>query len=151
MARQYSHRRGQSGSTRPNVDTAPTWSEQDKKRIEELILELADEGHSAAMIGTLLRDQHAVPDVRLVLGERISAVLARNERQGRFPEDMMNLMRRAVGLLEHLEGNHKDLHNARALRLTESKIRRLTRYHQNRGRVATDWKYSRAQLRLIVE
>ena len=73
------------------------------------------------MIGTILR-HHAVPNARLVLGKRIGAVLAENNRN--HPEDMMNLMRQAVGIINHISsGNHKDLHNKRALEITEAKIR----------------------------
>ena len=73
--------------------------------IEELIVSLAQDGNSTAIIGTILRDQHAVPDVRLVTGERISQTLARNGISLRYPEDMMNLMRRALSLIDHLAGN----------------------------------------------
>ena len=105
------------------------------------------------MIGTILRDQHAVPDVRTVLGgKRISAVLAENEIGGAYPEDLMNLMRKAVGIIQHVgTGNHKDLHNKRALELTEAKIRRLAKYYISEGRLSADWKYKRDQLRLMVE
>ena len=101
----------------------------------------------------ILRDQHAVPDVRSVLGgKRISAVLAENEIGGSYPEDMMNLMRKAVGIIDHLgSGNHKDVHNKRALELTEAKIRRLAKYYIGEGRIPSDWKYKRDQLRLMVE
>jgi small subunit ribosomal protein S15 len=48
-------------------------------------------------------------------------------------------------------GNHKDLHNKRALELTEAKIRRLAKYYINEGKLESDWKYKRDQLRLMVE
>ena len=79
MARMHSPGRGKSGSTKPMVDSAPEWSNTDEKEVTQLILSLASEGHSTAAIGTILRDQHAVPDVRLVLGKRIGQVLAENE------------------------------------------------------------------------
>jgi len=71
MARMYTSRKGKSGSTRPNVSEAPKWSNTDKSSIESTILDLAKSGHSTAEIGTILRDQHAVPSVRLVTGKRI--------------------------------------------------------------------------------
>ena len=52
---------------------------KDKKSIESNILDLNKEGHSNAMIGTILRDRFAVPDVRLVMGERISQILLETE------------------------------------------------------------------------
>ena len=92
MARMHSKGKGKSGSDKPNSNVAPEWSESDKETVEALILKLSEEGHSTAMIGTILRDQHAVPDARLVTGERIAQTLARNDISGKYPEDMMNLM-----------------------------------------------------------
>jgi small subunit ribosomal protein S15 len=85
------------------------------------------------------------------MGERISQTLARNGISPRYPEDMMNLMRRALGLIDHLAGNRKDLHNRRQLELCESKIRRLARYYKSTGQLDESWAYKRDQLRLMVE
>lgn len=152
MARMYSSNKGKSGSSKPFVTTAPEWSNSDASEVTSLILELGNAGKTSAEIGTILRDQHAIPDVRLVLGgKRISAVLTENEIGGAYPEDMMNLMRKAVSLINHLGSNRKDRHNNRALHLTEAKIRRMARYYQSEGRLDADWKYKRDQLRLMVE
>ena len=151
MARMHSPGRGKSGSTKPLVDKAPEWSNTDAKEVTELILSLAAEGHNPTTIGTILRDQHAVPDVRLVLGKRLGQVLAENEITPKYPEDMMSLMRRALRLIDHLESNRKDRHNSRQLELTESKIRRLSRYYKGRGQLDTEWTYKRDELRLMVE
>ena len=151
MARMHSPGRGKSGSTKPMVDKAPEWSNTDAKEVTELILSLAAEGHNPATIGTILRDQHAVPDVRLVVGKRLGQVLAENDVNPKYPEDMMNLMRRALRLIDHLQSNRKDRHNSRQLELTESKIRRLSRYYKGRGQLDTEWAYKRDELRLMVE
>ena len=143
MARMHSPGRGKSGSTKPMVDKAPEWSNTDAKEVTELILSLAAEGHNPATIGTILRDQHAVPDVRLVVGKRLGQVLAENDVTPKYPEDMMNLMRRALRLIDHLQSNRKDRHNSRQLELTESKIRRLSRYYKGRGQLDTEWAYKR--------
>ena len=74
MARMFKSRKGQSGSSRPHVNEAPDWSNTDKSAVTSLILDLAKSGKSTAEIGTILRDKHAVPDVRLVLGMRIGQV-----------------------------------------------------------------------------
>ena len=151
MARMHSGGKGRSGSNKPSVSEAPEWSATDKKELEGLIVSLAQDGNSTAIIGTILRDQHAVPDARLVTGERISQTLARNGISPRYPEDMMNLMRRALSLIDHLAGNRKDLHNRRQLDLCESKIRRLARYYKSKGQLDENWVYKRDQLRLMVE
>jgi small subunit ribosomal protein S15 len=103
------------------------------------------------MIGTILRDRHAVPNARLVTGERVSEILARNGISGKYPEDLMNLMRKALNLMDHLSSNPKDLHNRRQLSLCESKIRRLARYYIGTGKLPQDWVYKQDQLRLMVE
>ena len=151
MARMHSKGKGTSGSSKPNNDTAPSWSESDKETVEELILKYANEGHSSAKIGSLLRDMHAVPDVRLVMGERISQTLSRNNLDSTYPEDMMNLMRKALSLIDHLSSNRKDLHNRRQLELCESRLRRLAKYYVRTGRISSTWTYKRDQLRLMVE
>ena len=151
MSRMHSGGKGRSGSSKPGVSAAPAWSESDKKEVEELIVRLSQEGNSTAMIGTILRDQHAVPDARLVTGERISQTLSRNGITSKYPEDMMNLMRRALSLMDHLSANKKDLHNRRQLVLCEARIRRLASYYKGTGRIDADWVYKQDQLRLMVE
>ncbi|DAC58452.1 MAG: 30S ribosomal protein S15 [Candidatus Poseidonia sp.] len=152
MARMYKSRKGQSGSTRPHVTDAPEWSNTDKEAVQSLVLDLAKSGMSTAEIGTVLRDKHAVPNARLVLGKRIGQFLAENDMMGAYPEDMMNLMRQAVAIINHLgSGNHKDIHNKRALEITESKIRRLASYYIGENRLPSDWRYKRDELRLMVE
>ena len=76
MARMYKSRKGQSGSTRPHVTDAPEWSNTDKEAVQSLVLDLAKSGMSTAEIGTVLRDKHAVPNARLVLGKRIGQFLS---------------------------------------------------------------------------
>tara|TARA_B100000767_G_scaffold180347_1_gene168323 strand:- start:419 stop:877 length:459 start_codon:yes stop_codon:yes gene_type:complete len=152
MARMYKSRRGKSGSSKPFVNEAPEWSNTDAAAVTQLIVELGKEGHSTATIGSILRDQHAVPNARLVIGKRIGSVLAENNIGGTYPEDMMNLMQQAVGIINHIgSGNHKDLHNKRALEITESKIRRLAKYYMSEGRIPSEWRYKRDELRLMVE
>ncbi|HIG03003.1 MAG TPA: 30S ribosomal protein S15 [Candidatus Poseidoniales archaeon] len=151
MARMYAKRRGKSGSTKPHGQDLPEWSNTDKSAVEEIVLELHSAGHSTAMIGTILRDQHSVPDARRVLGQRIGQFIASSGKPGTYPEDMMNLMRKVVRLIEHLGINRKDLHNNRALVLTEAKIRRLAKYYVSEGTIPAGWQYKRDQVRLMVE
>jgi len=147
----HSNGKGSSGSNKPNSKMPPVWSNSNKEEVEELILTLSKEGNSTAVIGTILRDRYAVPDARLVTGERISQTLSRNNIVPSYPEDMMNLMRRALGLIDHLNSNKKDIHNRRQLELCESKIRRLARYYKGNGNILDTWTYKRDQLRLMVE
>jgi len=132
------------------VTEAPDWSLTDKEEIERLILSLHEKGHDAATIGRILRDQHAVPSVRIVMGERIASILARNDVIAEFPDDLKNLMNRSVRLQDHLAKNHRDLHNRRQLELTEAKIRRLVRYLKSQGRLDAEFRYRRDTVRLML-
>ena len=151
MSRMHSKGKGSSGSSKPHSEKPPEWSNSDKKEIEGIIAQLSDEGHTNASIGTMLRDMHGVPDVRLVTGERISQTLDRLGKTSVIPEDLMSLMRRALRLIDHLSQNSKDIHNRRQLELCESKIRRLSRYYRENNQIDSDWAYKRDQLRLMVE
>ena len=148
---QEMHKNETRNRTQENARTSPEWSNSDKKEIEELIVQLSDEGHTNASIGTMLRDKHGVPDVRLVTGERISQTLNRLGKSSGLPEDLMSLMRRALRLIDHLSQNSKDIHNRRQLELCESKIRRLSRYYRENNQIDSEWTYKRDQLRLMVE
>ncbi|MEC8874390.1 MAG: 30S ribosomal protein S15 [Candidatus Thermoplasmatota archaeon] len=151
MAKMHSKGKGKSGSNKPHSKAPPIWSNTDKNDIEEIIVNLSKEGNSNAMIGTILRDRHGVPDVRLVTGERISQTLSRQNQISDYPEDLMSLMRRALRLIDHLSQNKKDVHNRRQLELCESKIRRLSKYYKKTNQLDSDWIYKRDQLRLMVE
>ena len=151
MSRMHSKGKGASGSRKPHSQSPPEWSNSDKKEVEELILQLSEEGNSNASIGIILRDNLGVPNVRLVTGERISQTLERLGKSGKLPEDLMSLMRRALRLIDHLSQNSKDIHNRRQLELCESKIRRLSRYYRENNQIDSDWTYKRDQLRLMVE
>ena len=122
MARMHTRRRGQSCSVRPARNEAPSWSNTDKAAIEKLIVDLRKEGTSSSMIGLILRDRHGVPDVKMVTGKSIGDILVENKISSEIPEDLRDLMVKALGLRKHLEDNKKDLHNKRQLHLVEAKI-----------------------------
>ncbi|HON80798.1 MAG TPA: 30S ribosomal protein S15 [Methanoregulaceae archaeon] len=141
MARIHARRRGDSSSVRPHRTEAPSWSNTDVKAIEKVIIDLKKEGYSSSRIGLVLRDRYGVPDVKLVLGKRIGQVLEENGLRSEIPEDLRNLIAKALGLRKHLAENKNDLHNKRQLQLTESKVRRLVKYYVSSGRLPGDWSY----------
>ncbi|MGA9099731.1 MAG: 30S ribosomal protein S15, partial [Methanotrichaceae archaeon] len=67
-----------------------------------------------------------------------------------IPEDLSNLMRRAIHIRKHLKANVKDVHNKRSLQLIESKIRRLVRYYHDSGRLALSWEYTPEGAEILV-
>ena len=141
MARIHARRRGDSGSVRPHRSEAPAWSNTDVKAIEKVIVDLKKEGYSSSKIGLVLRDQYGVPDVKLVMGKRIDQIIKENGLQSEIPEDLRNLMMKALGLRKHIVENRNDLHNKRQLQLTESKVRRLVKYYVSSGRLPGGWSY----------
>ncbi|MEF8888163.1 MAG: 30S ribosomal protein S15 [Haloarculaceae archaeon] len=134
MARMHSRRRGSSGSDRPAADDPPEWSDVDADAVEERVVELAEQGHSPSEIGLKLRDEGVdgtpVPDVTLVTDKKVTEILEEHDADPEFPEDLRNLMERAVRLREHMDENPTDHQNKRALQNTESKIRRLVDYYR---------------------
>ena len=152
MARMHARRKGKSGSTHP-VDRKkpPEWSSLNPREVESRILELSKAGKTKGEIGLILRDQYAVPDVKLATGKKITQILEQNNIKSEIPEDLRTLIHKALQLKKHLETNNKDLKNKRNLQLTESKIRRLTRYYHSRKKLPDGWKYSPQQAKLMFE
>jgi len=152
MARIHARRKGKSGSTRPiERKQHPQWSSLNPREVESRIIELAKTGKSTGEIGLILRDQYAVPDIKLATGKKITKILETNNIKSDIPEDLRNLIRTALQLKKHLDINKKDIKNKRNLQLTESKIRRLTKYYHSKNRLPKDWKYSPEQAKLMFE
>ena len=151
MARMHARRKGKSGSTHPIRKKHPEWSSLNPREIEARTIELAKSEKSTSEIGMILRDQYAIPDVKIATGKKIMQILEKNNIKSEIPEDLRNLIRTALKLRKHLDVNKKDLKNKRNLQLTESKIRRLTKYYHAEHRLPKGWKYSPAQAKLMFE
>ncbi|RLG31617.1 30S ribosomal protein S15 [Methanosarcinales archaeon] len=145
MARMYARKRGQSGSKRPLSSslrkTAPEWTDLRAKEVEKKVVELYERGRSTSEIGITLRDSHGVPSVALITGKKITGILKERGIAREIPEDLQNLMRKAQRIRKHIEENKKDVHNKRALQLTESKIRRLAKYYRREKILPEEWRY----------
>ncbi|RZN65233.1 MAG: 30S ribosomal protein S15 [Candidatus Methanoliparum thermophilum] len=150
MARMYARRKGSAGSTHPYRTSAPEWSLRDKEEIKEIILNLASKGLSTSEIGMILRDSYGVPSTKLILNKKIKKVLKEENKAPNIPEDLENLIKKAIRLKKHLDANEKDLHNRRALQLTESKIRRLMRYYKREKVLPETWVYDREKAEMMV-
>ncbi|WP_092889920.1 30S ribosomal protein S15 [Halopelagius inordinatus] len=134
MARMHTRRRGSSSSDKPVADEPPEWSDVDAEDIEARVVELAEQGYEPSQIGLKLRDDGVkgtpVPNVKLATGKKVTEILEENDAAPELPEDLRNLMERAIGLRRHMEENSQDMQNKRALQNTESKIRRLVNYYR---------------------
>ncbi len=141
MARMYARRKGKSGSKRVYRDSPPEWVEIPPEQVVKKVLELYDAGYQTSQIGIILRDTYGIPSVRQITGKRITEILKENGKEFTIPEDLRNLMVKALKLRDHLSEHRKDFHNKRGLQLIESKIRRLVKYYKNEGVLPEDWKY----------
>ncbi len=149
MARMHSRKKGKSGSKKPIKKTAK-WVEYKPKEVMELVVKYANKGFSSAKIGTILRDQYGISSVKLVTKKNISDIMKEKKVYPKLPEDMFNLIKKAVNLMEHMDRNKRDYTSYRGLEETQSKIRRLARYYRKRGAIPKDWKYDPEQAKLLI-
>ncbi len=119
--------------------------------IEDLIVELGNQGLNASQIGVILRDQHNIPKAKLATGKTVTDILVGHGLQTEIPEDLLALIRRVVTLDKHLQQNKKDFSAKRGFQLTVSKIRRLVAYYHKKKKLPADWRYSIEKARLLVK
>lgn len=129
----------------------PEWLEMTEEEIVELIVKLHRDGQSTSQIGIILRDQYGIPSTKTVLGAKITEILKDNGTEFEYPEDLLNLIKRAVNIREHLEENPKDLHSKRGLMIIESKIRRLVKYYTRNNVLPEGWRYDPKTAALLVK
>ena len=133
--------KGKSHSIRPVSRRPPNWCKYQPEEVEAFIIRLAKEGHSLSSIGTILRDQYAIPLVKPITGKSISETLKASEMASSMPEDLGNLIKKAQSLAVHMEKNKKDLHNKRNMQIIEARIHKLSRYYKREGVLPKKWKY----------
>ena len=133
--------KGKSHSIRPVSRRTPSWCKYQPEEVEAFIIKLAKEGHSLSSIGTILRDQYAIPLVKPITGKSITETLEASNLAPSMPEDLSNLMKKAQSLAVHIEKNKKDLHNKRSMQIIEARIYKLSRYYKREGVLPKNWKY----------
>jgi len=141
MGRMHTHNHGKSHSIRPIELKKPDWIKMESKEIEELIIKYAKDGMTSSMIGIKLRDQHAIPLVKPIINKSVSQVLKENDLTPEIPEDLNNIVLKAVNLQKHLKDNKSDSRNVRSLELIEAKVHRLSTHYKNKGIIPKKWKY----------
>jgi len=146
----HARKKGKSGSTRPLRTSPPNWLAYGEQELVDLIVRLSKDGNSPSKIGVILRDQYGIPDVQQISGKKITRILAENSVKFDIPEDMQNLIKKAVSLRKHLESHKKDTSNKHSLLLIESKIRRLVKYYSREGRLPEGWRYDADKANLLV-
>jgi small subunit ribosomal protein S15 len=133
--------KGRSHSIRPVSRRPPNWCKYQPEEVEAFVIKLAKEGHSLSSIGTILRDQYAIPLVKPITGKSISAILEDAGLAPSMPEDLANLVKKAQALAVHIDKNKKDLHNKRSMQVIEARIHKLSRYYKRQGVLPKNWKY----------
>jgi small subunit ribosomal protein S15 len=133
--------KGKSHQIRPVSKRPPSWCKYQPEEVEALVIKLAKEGNPPSQIGTILRDQYAIPLVKPITGKTITKILKDAGLASAMPEDLANMLKKAESLAVHLERNKKDLHNKRALQILEAKIHKLSRYYKREGVLPPTWKY----------
>ena len=146
----HSRKKGRSGSTRPARLEKPVWIELSSEEVENEVVKLARKGQTKSMIGTIMRDSRGVPLVKVVTGKKVSQILDENDIESALPEDLTNLVRKALNIRKHLETNHKDLEARKGLNRTESKVYRLIKYYKKKKVLAPDFKYDVEKIRTLV-
>ncbi|MCS7109446.1 MAG: 30S ribosomal protein S15 [Candidatus Micrarchaeota archaeon] len=142
MARLHTKKKGKAGSRK--FKGSSLQSDLSKEEIEKLVLDLYRAGNSPSLIGHILRDQYGVGSVRDATGKSMVEIIEAATGKKEFPENLANLMKKAVRLRAHLERNKGDLHNKIRLNSIETKIRRLGKYYIKKKILPPDWKYDPA-------
>ncbi|AJM93365.1 MULTISPECIES: 30S ribosomal protein S15 [Nitrosopumilus] len=141
MGRMHTHRHGKSHSIRPATLRAPSWITQSPADVEELVIKYSKDGLTPSQIGIKLRDQHSIPLIKPITKKTIGEILEENDLKAEMPEDLENIVKKAVGLQKHLKANKGDRRNVRSLELIEAKVHRLSVYYKKIGRIPATWKY----------
>ncbi|MCL5412197.1 MAG: 30S ribosomal protein S15 [Candidatus Marsarchaeota archaeon] len=153
MARMHSKKHGKSKSRKPVIEAGavPEGLTLSKDQITELALEYARQGLGPELIGEKLKREHGVPYIKQIMGKRLVAVLAEKGHKQAIPSDLMNLIRKAVRINQHMAKNGQDAHNKINLVRTESKIWRLTKYYKSAGALPEGWHYDPKEAVLLVK
>lgn len=141
MVKRRAHAHGRSHSVRPVSRKPPVWSRYEPEEVEALITKLGRDLVPPSRIGLVLRDQHGVPLAKQVTGKSVLQVLREQGVAPSIPEDLQNLMTKAVRLVAHLERNKADSVNKHSLQLIEARVHRLSRYYKRLGLLPPDWSF----------
>ncbi len=142
MARTHAHTHGKSHSTRPATKDSPSWISLNINEITDIVLKLTKDGFSSSEIGMKLRDEYNIPLVKPIIGKTITKLLVENNLAPNIPEDLNQLVQKALGLQKHLKNHNSDHRNVRSLELIEAKIHRISKYYKEIKKIPSNWKYA---------
>ncbi|OAF67590.1 hypothetical protein A3Q56_04689 [Intoshia linei] len=141
MGRMHSNGKGISKRVLPYVKRPPTWNKATPPDVKELVMRLAKMGLAPSQIGVALRDSHAIGSVKRITGSKILRILKMTGLAPKVPEDLHNLMKKAISIRKHMESNRTDSSSKFRLVLVESRIHRLARHYKTKNVLDSNWKY----------
>jgi len=146
MAHMHSKRKGKSSSKKVVKFGMSPWilmdsENYDEKKITDVVVAMKKSGELQSNIGHKLRDIYGIPSSKEFFGKKLGKVLKENSVYPDIPEDIHNLMKKAVRLRKHLGIHKRDIHNKRSLLLIESKVKRLAKYYIREKVLPSSWKY----------
>lgn len=144
---------GKAKSRKPLVEIGkmPEDMTVSKAQLEDVIVDYAKQNMHQAQIGQMLKEKHGVKYVKQVFGKRLGEILKEKGVKNEYPQDFLDLIKKAVLMRNHLAKNHRDVYNTTRLKRVESKIWRLTKYYKKVGVISEDWKYDPAKAALLVK
>lgn len=128
----------------------PSWIDKTPSEIEELVVELVEDGNPPSRIGVILRDQYGIPSVKEVLGKSVLDIIRDHDLEPDIPEDLKNMMREAVKLRNHLDKHSTDVRSRRRLNELEANIHKTSKYYKGKGSLPEDWRYDPEKAALLV-
>jgi small subunit ribosomal protein S15 len=143
MARLHSKRKGKSGSKFPGrKNSKRDFVQFSVDEVKDIVRKLFKQGNSTAQIGIILRDQYGIPSFKGLTGMSLKEFLKEEKLYPKIPEDLLNLLKKAVRLWNHLKKHKKDIHNRVKYQHLLSKIERLSNYYKEKGELDKNWVYS---------
>jgi small subunit ribosomal protein S15 len=123
-----------------------------KEDIEKTIEELTKKGKTNADIGLYIKENLNIKNIHAFCGEKIIDIQRRLKlKENKLPDDLLDLINKAVKLLKHRDKNKKDTRALRGYQITVSKINRLRNYYIKKGTIPKNWRYSEDTAKLLTK
>ena len=97
-----------------------------------------------------LRDAKGIASVKSLTGNKILRILKAKGLAPSLPEDLYQLIKKAVSVRKHMEKNRQDKDSKFRLILIESRVHRLARYYKVNGVLPGNWRYESATASALV-
>ena len=133
--------KGISDSSIPYNRNVPKWFKSSSAEVVRQVCSLARKGLTPSAIGSYLRDNNGVGQIKNITGRKVLRLLKHKGLAPEIPEDLYHLIKKAVNMRKHLEKNRKDLDTKFRLILVESRVHRLSRYYKRTKQLPATWRY----------